>query len=383
MLALGLLASVICYIEALPATVRPNDRRMYVDGAALHIKGVNWNPVPKGSSHPRGLQFSEHAELDAKLMAEAGVNVIRTYEAIDDPAVLDILWNHSIQVINTVYSNYVASVERVAGKVNKVKHHPAILMWAVGNEWNYNGCYAKQSRDVCGDRLNEVAAIIKKHDPKHPVASVYGEVPPVDVIQRLNNIDVWGINYYDDVSFGDLFTRYAARTTKPMFIGEYGADAYHAQENREDEDSQAYATKLLTQELMDNSALWEHGVCSGGLIFELADEWWKDGAGSDHVHDVGGIAPGGGPHPDRVFNEEWWGLTTVDRTPRKAYFAFAAVAVPQPKLAMSLMVQGGNATEGMRKSCTLEGCTLVPRQREDSKGCVKVMSNDLLKVSQP
>merc|ERR1711879_381542 len=84
---------------------------------------------------------------------------------------------------------------------------------------------------------------------------------------------------------------------------------------------------MLTEEIVQNSVL-TGGVCLGGLIFELADEWWKDGEGDHTQQDVGGVAPGAGPYPDSVFNEEWWGLVKIDRTPRKAFNAFRDVAMP-------------------------------------------------------
>lgn len=350
---------------SLPARIRPGDRRIYVNGVPLHMKGVNWNPIAEGGFHPHGLAFSEFVVRDARLMAEAGVNVVRTYEPVTEPAVLDELWRNGIQILNTIYSHAAKPVEAVRKEVDAVKHHPALLMWVAGNEWNYNGCYLHMDLNHCGDRLNEVAKLVKRYDHQHPVASIYGEAPPLDIIERLDAIDVWGVNYYDELSFGDLFKRFAQRSTKPFFLGEYGADAYDARYSVVNEDAQAHATKLLTQEIMENSAIFPGGICSGGLVFELADEWWKDGDGSPEAQDTGGIAPGGGPFPDRTFNEEWWGLVTLQRVPRKAYYTFASLAIPKPHLVESVLARGGNATEGLRKSCTPQGCTFVPRPLQE------------------
>mmetsp|Transcript_41583 Transcript_41583/g.96838 ORF Transcript_41583/g.96838 Transcript_41583/m.96838 type:complete len:392 (+) Transcript_41583:29-1204(+) len=364
--------------EALPARIRAGDRRIYVNGVPLHMKGVNWNPVAVGAFHPVGLAFADFVVRDARIMAEAGVNVVRTYETVSDPAVLDELWRNGIQILNTIYSNADKPLEAVRKEVDAVKHHPALLMWVAGNEWNYNGCYQEMSIDQCGSRLNEVAKLVKSFDLLHPVASIYGEAPPIDIIHKMDAIDVWGVNYYDELTFGDLFKRFAERSTKPFFLGEYGADAYDSIRGNVNEEAQALATRVLTEQIMENSAIFPGGICSGGLIFELADEWWKDGDGSPEAQDTGGLAPGGGPFPDRVFNEEWWGLLTVDRVPRKAYYAFASLAIPRPDLAESVFKHGGDTSEGLRRSCTPQGCTWVPRPREEFcplQGCGHLFGN--------
>jgi hypothetical protein len=168
--------------------------------------------------------------------------------------------------------------------------------------------------------LNEVARLIKAEDPSHPVATIYGELPSADTIAALSNVDVWGINVYRGIGFGSMFEDWRTLSDKAMFVSEYGADAYNASSDAYDPDSQALAVAALARELHDNAtALHDSGVTLGGTVFELADEWWKDPSGSPSQQDVGGSAPGGGPFPDGVFNEEWWGLVDMDRRPRPAY----------------------------------------------------------------
>jgi len=142
------------------------------------------------------------------------------------------------------------------------------------------------------------------------------------------SVDVRGLNVCRGISFGILFDSYTATSSKPFFLGEYGADAFIAKNWPEDQESQAVATKALTQEIVDHSSV-KGGVCLGGFVFELADEWWKDDSGSAWEHDKGGHAPGSGPYPDMLFNDEWWGLVDIDHNPLRALFALGEVAIPR------------------------------------------------------
>lgn len=302
-------------------------RQILVDGVPFYIKGVCWNPVPKGSEHPAGLDYAGYVDQDAALMQAAGINTVRSYEAITDTTVLDKLYERGIYVINTVYSWGGNDPSVVTSLVEAVKDHPAILMWAIGNEWNYNGIYYGYDFDTSVSYLNQAAAYIKAADTAHPITTIYGHIPSSSTISSMPDVDVWGLNIYAGIDFGTVFDDWEGLSDKPMYMAEYGADAWNANIGSEDTDSQATATRVLTQLLVDNSSVANaSNVCSGGTIFEWADEWWKDSTGEGPwVHDSGGIAPGGGPYPDYTFNEEYWGIVDIDRNPRQAYYELQTI----------------------------------------------------------
>jgi hypothetical protein len=321
--------------------IQINKRQLLIDGLPLHIKGICWGPTPKGQRNTP--DYNGTIAQDADLMQRAGINAVRTYDArILDDFVLDSLWEKGIWVVPTVYANGGDDPSVVVEAVNAFKDHPAILMWTIGNEWNYNGIYAGLSKWKAVEKLNEAARLIKENDDKHPVATIYGEVPDYDVYYAMKDVDLWGINSYRGISHGNLFWDYERRYEKPMFMGEYGADAFNAYIGREDQDAQAEATKALTEEIVERTSA-TGGAVLGGFLFEFNDEWWKDGRGDLSVHDEGGFAPGGGPHPDRTFNEEWWGIVDIDRNQRKAYTEYKAIANEFAALPLNHALNGPNA----------------------------------------
>ena len=300
-----------------PITIQ--GRNILVNGKVFYMKGVNWNPVPKGRTHPpREEDFLTYARMDAPKMKEAGINIVRTYATVTSTDVLQVFVDNGIRVVNPI--NPLNSKSSIQQLVRSLKTHPGIFMWALGNEWNYNKCYSGISYEECANKIRQSSDAIKSVDSEHPISTIYGEIPSKDLIDSMPKIDVWGLNIYSGDTFGDRFDRWSELSNKPMYIGEYGADAWNANKDREDDASQAEATTRLVDEIKLDSTQ-NGGPCTGGIIFEWADEWWK-APGSPWVQDKGGIAPGGGPYPDKTFNEEYWGLVTIDRDPRPAYYAY-------------------------------------------------------------
>jgi hypothetical protein len=302
--------------------------KVMVGNTPIHMKGVAWSPVPKGQAPGSGgSDFAGYVEQDALLMANAGINVVRTYGPILDKSVLDKLWSHGIYVLMTVYYGYADTPDTAVANVCAVKSHPAILGWVVGNEWNY----ANLNKDISFDQaVNEVKAVvsaIKLNDTTRPVSTIYGGLPPAGVLQKLSNVDVWGSNHYPGLSFGNFFKDWKALSDKPMYFGEYGADAYDGTVGAVDEDTQADIVSGLTQEIHDNASVNGSGVCAGGMVFEFNDEWWKKNGGGWSEHDTDASWQNGA-YPDPNMNEEWWGLVDIDRNPRKAYEAYKELVAP-------------------------------------------------------
>jgi len=330
-----------------PSKVTTNGSQIYVNGEPFHMKGICWNPVAVGGGQA-DVDYPGYVDMDAKLMQEAGINVVRLYETLTDLAVMDTLYAHGIMVANVADNWGGASIDNIANVINPTKNHPGLLLWELGNEWNYNGFYTGLSLADGFQRVRDFAAKVKELDTNHPVSTVFGELPTVSHVAELaGHIDIWGLNIYRSNTFGTLFDDFKSRSPLPMYVGEYGADAWDSRnesglvtqpymgvEGHENFSAQADATSVLAEQINIASA-YTGGPCNGGFVFELADEWWKslDGVTPEAiaqrwVHDNTGNAPGGGPYPDQTFNEEWWGLCDINRTKRPAFTAYAAVANP-------------------------------------------------------
>ncbi|MGE0324929.1 MAG: glycoside hydrolase family 2 TIM barrel-domain containing protein [Polyangiaceae bacterium] len=287
--------------------------------AAWDMKGISYNPVPKGENHDgQGRYFAQLADRDIPLMKAAGINTIKTYDPpernANGLAVLDKYYKAGIKVALTVLPGYDSDY---VSAVNYFKDHPAVLMWIVGNEWNYNALYSSHNQTEVMARLQQASQTIHGLDPNHPVATDHGEVPSAQTLATVSDPDLWALNLYPHLSFSDRFSRWANLTNKPMFVGEYGADAWNRNTNSEDQPAQAYAVELLTDEIRGQLSAYDgNKVVIGGCPYAFSDEWWK--SGNPGGHDMGGF-DNGGVYPDGHATEEWWGIVDIDGNPRQAY----------------------------------------------------------------
>ena len=379
-----------------PSIVTVNGRQLIVSKRNLDgtlssphsyiIRGVAWSPATVATTdnlNSRRAAFSSQSATDASLIAAMNANTVRTY--LEPPLdasglmVLDQLYNKGIMVILTV-DEAKNDVPRIQQTVNFYKNHPAVLMWLLGNEWNINLYHGNASSVAdAAQRTQQAAALIKTLDTNHPVASSLGDIDIDETGKRLsdtqnyvNNIatsvDVWGINVYRGSNFGTLFGQWQSIATKPMFIGEFGTDAFRTTNYPPltcplsgvvDEAAQASWNLKLWNDLYWNlSALYPNKVALGGTLFEWNDEWWKVASAGSQQNCGHDRTPGG--HPDIVSNEEYYGLVDINRNPRQVYnmmqAAFAAAYQPPatslPFKAVSAGGLFGNFAEFLKDNAT-------------------------------
>jgi hypothetical protein len=308
-----------CDTNSNRSEVTISNRSILVDNEPYIIKGICYHPVPKGSPNKRSwITLTQ----DLELMTEAGINTIRAYAPIDDIKVLDEISQAGLKVIIGFGYNQGGIYDIQSGTfinyVNKYKNHSAILMWELGNEYNYHPEWFGDDIKNWYQALNDAAGIIHTNDPHHPTTTAHGDLPDAIALSMSPNIDVWGMNVYRWDKPESIFKEWETISSKPMYLSETGGDSYMkiakaGYEQGENQKAQADATKNILKEVFDNQ-----NICAGVTVFSFTDGWWK--AGNNDVQDIGGHAPNSSGVPyDGAPNEEYWGIVDIDRKKKQAF----------------------------------------------------------------
>ena len=357
--------------------------RLQVDGKDFMVNGMNWDYFPIGTNYNYSLWKKSDAFIqkalddEMSLLQAMGVNAIRVYTGIPAKWITYIYENYGIYtMLNHSFGRYgvevdgtwMANTEYADPRVQKIlldevlqmtqdyKNTPGLLLYLLGNENNYGLFWGgAETEDIpVQDKestkraramyrlFNEATLEMKKISTNHPVAICNGDLLFLEIIaEECKDIDIFGINIYRGVSFGDTYNRVLQELNKPVLLTELGADAYHSIKNEEDQESQAMYLVANWKEMYENAAgLGKAGNSLGGFTFQFSDGWWIVGQTRDlSKHNTESTWSNGGYFHDFIegqnnMNEEWFGICAKGPTdkqghyslqPRAAYFALQQV----------------------------------------------------------
>jgi hypothetical protein len=357
--------------------------RLKVDGEDFMINGMNWDYFPIGTNFSYSLWEQPDniikPALDAEmgLLKNMGVNTLRMYTGVPSKWITYIydnygiytMLNHSfgrygltvngVWVPNTEYSDPATRellLKEATQMVTEYKDTRGLLLFLLGNENNYGLFWGgAETEDVpVEDRksttraramykvFNEAVVQMKSIDSSHPMSICNGDLLFMDIIaEECKDIDIFGTNMYRGSSFGDAFAQVKEKLNKPIMFTEFGADAFNAIENQEDQKSQAYYMVNNWKDIYANAAGVGGAMNSiGGFTFQFSDGWWKFGQTKNlSVHDSNASWANGGYALDLApgennMNEEWFGICAKGPTnsrglytlyPRAAYYALKEV----------------------------------------------------------
>lgn len=311
--------------------------RLLLNGSPFTVQGVNGNLVPVGTN-PSFYDWSldkRNYEIDIKLMKAVGANVFRTYRIPANQQAITAFYEQGIYTIITFWispgdiNNQEATKTRYLDFVDNWMHHPGILAWCIGNEVNFLNGYNEAQKATWYAMLDELARAGRLHEQAagitpHPVTTANAEIAEIGNASlnaddaSLPNLDFWSIQVYRGIYMDTLFSEYAAQSSKPVLVSEFGADAWDGTTGIEDQTTQR--TQILQQwdsiEANLVSAAEPTQRCIGGIVFEWRDEWWKYEPGSWDVHDTTNTWTNYN-YPDPGMHEEWWGMVGITEDPEE------------------------------------------------------------------
>ena len=308
------------------------DGRFVVDGRAFLVRGIHYGPWRPGTGPNKQFPYPRIGDIaaDFELIRRTGANTVLIYDPPGE--VLDLAHQYGLKVVYVFALDWYsvggpdqqALTARLVERVKPLSGKPAVLAYLLGNEV---GGHVLQSRGdgpiVAG--LRELYNAIKATDPTRPIS--HANWPPARHLD-LRFLDFVSFNVYplwppEVVAAG--FGRYIETVLrpiaagKPLLISEFGANTLEA-----GEEGQARLIRESWEGLLRAGA-------AGGIVFEFADEWWKNYDNPARPGDWWTRVPA----PDDELRhdqdpEETYGLVHSDRTPKPAFAVVAAMFAQRP-----------------------------------------------------
>lgn len=208
----------------------------------------------------------------------AGGNSLRTWGSDQTERVLDEAQSLGLTVLAGIWIEHErhdfdyaddeavnAQIARHCADVDRFKDHPAILMWAVGNEVSTGSTNSR-----VWDVIEAVASHIRKVDPHHPVMTVlpYVSAEEVRLIQeRCPSIEILGFNAYGGInSIGKDARRFG--WNGPFVVAEWGPDGnWEVEKTPWGAEIELSSTEKAVQRGLRYSRILEDANCLGSYAF--------------------------------------------------------------------------------------------------------------------
>lgn len=196
-----------------------------------------WQLVRDGQPYAiRGVGGYRHLEQ----AAEFGANTIRTWsiaqieQLVDGKDLLDRAQANGLSVVAGLWVLHerhghdyrdpaVLQKQRdeIRAAVRKYRHHPALLVWGLGNEMEHGG---ESTDSRVWRELEVLARIIKEEDPAHPILTVIaggGTAKISSIKTHYPSLDILGINSYGPAALVNSMLDDAG-WEKPYMLTEFG-----------------------------------------------------------------------------------------------------------------------------------------------------------------
>lgn len=252
--------------EAIPVELRYEDgyHLLYRNGEPYFIKGA-------GGSH------------DLELLARIGGNSLRTWgpperEFLDraHAAGLSVcvgLWieheRHGFDYGDEAAVK--AQIQRHCEAIDRLKDHPAVLLWGIGNEVEL-----EYTDKRVWEVIEAVAAHAKKVDPHHPTMTVMAHIDDeivAEIKKHCPSIDILGNNSYGGIGLIAEGIE-SAGWEKPYMITEWGPDgSWEVDKTAWGAEIEPTSTEKAMQRATRYAAIaGERTNCLGGYVFHWG---WK------------------------------------------------------------------------------------------------------------
>jgi glycosyltransferase involved in cell wall biosynthesis len=293
--------------KEIPATnrIRAKGKFLFDGEEKFYIKGVTYGtfkPQPTGDQYPE----SSVIENDFRLMADRGINCVRTY-TIPTRQLLDIALKYGLKIMAGLpweqHITFLDTEERKKDIIRRIqegvllcREHPAVFCFAIGNEipapivrW-----YGKEKIE---DFLEKLFKAVKAVDPSCLVT--YVNFPTTEYLD-LSFLDFYCFNVYLETP--QKLSAYLSRLhnlagNKPLVLAEIGLDSLRN------------GTALQAETLAWQIETVFAGGSAGMFVFAWTDEWWRGG------FDI----------------EDWdFGLVDRHRNPKPALYAVSEALLSIP-----------------------------------------------------